>query len=125
MDICIICQKQRKGRRVLDDVVINCLRGLKRKLGIAANNELYVCEECVPEHRKRRASFEKTLVFYGAIGVIIILAVLLFSPRLGSLLVAVFFGLFVLALSLLHYVPAIEGAQGRKETKTGRKKRKQ
>ncbi len=122
MDICIICQKEKKGRVVLDDVVINSIRWLKQKLGIAAKNRLYVCEECVPEHKKRRASFEKTLVFYGAIGVIIILAVLLLSPKIGSLLVAIFFGLFVLALSLLHYVPAVEEIPERKETKKEKKK---
>src|SRR4030042_513235 len=63
--ICIICQQEKSGYAVRDDFFINLVRSIKRALGIAANNTLVVCEQCVPEHKKRRSGFEKTLLQYG------------------------------------------------------------
>jgi len=104
--VCIICQKEREGQRVRDDLFIRTVRSLKRRLGIATNNVLVVCRDCVPEHRQRRSAFERKLLQYGAFGAAIGLILLVLSRSLQGLAMGLLLGAFVASLALFQYHPS-------------------
>jgi predicted RND superfamily exporter protein len=121
---CIVCKKDRKGLEVYDDLMIRSIRRVKTALNMVQNNKLVVCTGCMGEHLKRRKTFEKWLVIYGAVGLSVMLIVLLMSPdKLKALLL----GLFLLALMVLlsvvtYYHPSLknypkEGGKGKRAGK--------
>ena len=76
-------------------------------------NELYVSENCLPEHLKRRRSFEKNMLFVSVIAGIIVVAILLSLVLSGkfnlwAIVSAIILGGLVLMLPLFKYVPAVE-----------------
>lgn len=115
--ICIVCEKepQENATKVCEDFVIRTIRGAKQKLGVAKNNELYVCGNCIPAYREKRKKFEKNLVFYAAAAVIIFVLINAFQVTTGIfsftllltsiLLAAVIAGLAV----LIYYTPSLGG----------------
>ncbi|MBD3210947.1 hypothetical protein GF318_06230 [Candidatus Micrarchaeota archaeon] len=116
MKICIATQKSVEGKRavkVKEDRIIKAIRAIKKALGIAQMNELYVSEEHLEEHLKRRRSFEKSILFASVVAgllVIAVLAALFLSGRfdLWAVVSALIVGTFVLALPLFKYAPAVE-----------------
>ncbi len=116
MRVCIVCEgnvEGKKASKVREDKIIAAIRSVKKKLGIAKMNELYVCSECQDKHSSRRKEFEK-LVLYATIfaGIILILLlgrmILLGSFDALAILFAFILGVFVLLLPLFKYVPAVE-----------------
>ena len=116
MKVCISCQENVAGKRavpVKEDRVIRTIRAIKKKLKIAQMNELYVSEKCLPEHLKRRRSFEKSLLFASVIAgliLVVVIVALLLSGRfnLWAIVSAFIIGGFVLLLPLFKYTPAVE-----------------
>jgi cation transport ATPase len=116
MKICISCQTAVEGKkaiRIKEDRIIRVIRAVKKAFGIAQMNELYVCEDDLKEHKKRRNSFEKSMLFASVLAgivVIMVLGALLLSGRLDPWPVfsAFVIGVFVLALPLFKYAPALE-----------------
>jgi hypothetical protein len=118
MKVCVSCQKDvenRRAARVREDRIIKGIRSLKSAFRIAQNNELYVCEDCLPKHMERRKSFEKTMlfasVFAGLMMLVIIVAPLLsgrFDP--WAVVSGVVVAIFILALPIFKYAPAVEGS---------------
>lgn len=116
--MCVSCQTDVSGRRALpvkEDRIIRAIRAVKKALGIAQMNELYVCEACLPKHNERRRSFEKTLLFASVLaGIMLILLILvpMLSGRfeawaiLSGFVVA---GFIVLVPIMFKYVPAVAG----------------
>lgn len=113
--ICIVCEKepQENASRVREDFVIRTIRGAKQRVGVAKNNELYVCENCLPVYREKRKKFEKNFVFYVAAAVIIFVLINAFQLTAGIfslmllltsiLLAAIIAGLAV----LIYYTPSL------------------
>ena len=109
--ICIICQQEKDGATVRDDIFINAVRSIKRTLGIATNNTLVVCNDCVPEHRKRRSGFEKTLLQYGIFGAVLGIILVVISRSLAGLMMALLMLAFMLALAVIHYHPTSDSKE--------------
>jgi hypothetical protein len=110
--VCIICEKEKHGERISDDIVISTIRAVKAKFGWAKNNTLVVCSDCMQEHKKKRATFERRIVWYGGLGVIFAALLMLVSFSLP----AIFGGLIIVAIlvftALLSYHPTlVAGAQ--------------
>jgi len=111
--VCIICSKEATGIAVADTQVIRAIRAIKRKFNMAANNRLLVCHGCMEEYKKRRNSFERKVMLYGAIGIgLIILSVAM--PLMGggqfsitSIFLVILLAIFLLALAFLSYIPAL------------------
>ncbi len=138
MKVCIYTQKDVTGKKAIpvkEDRVIRSIRFVKRIFGVAQNNELYVSEEHLDEHRKRRKSFEQSMLFasvFAGIVVLLVLFSLVFNQNydIWSILSAFIIGGFVLALPLFKYSPALDGNElktigeknGRRSTKKGRRK---
>ena len=120
MRVCIICEKEPQGKAyaVKDDAVVRTIRGVKQRLGIARNNELFVCESCLPVYREKRKKFEKNLVLYVAIGVVIFVLLNGFQIMSGrfnfvTFLASVLIALLVAALAVLNYAtPPLKGGAG-------------
>ncbi len=118
MKVCVTCQADVGGKRafpVREDRVIGAIRAAKRALGVAQNNQLFVCEACLPKHMERRRSFEKTLLFAAVLAGIMLLVIVI-SPLLYGRFeaAAIFSGIVVACLIvampvLFKYVPAVEG----------------
>ncbi len=106
--VCIECGKPGKGHAVLDDYVIDGIRWVKRKLNIEKKNALIVCEECFEKYEKRRKSFERSLIIYSGVGVLLGVLLLVINPSLGSLLSASILLLFLLILAHLKYAPKVK-----------------
>ncbi|MCD6549102.1 hypothetical protein J7K41_00090 [Candidatus Micrarchaeota archaeon] len=66
--ICIICEKEREGVPIKEDLVIRTIRRIKEKLGIAKGYKLVVCRECWEEYVKRRKSYERNMITWGLLG---------------------------------------------------------
>lgn len=109
--VCIICGKEKDGTPIKDDIVIRTIRKIKGALRLATNNTLVVCRECTDDYAKKRAKFEKTLVQYvvvAAILLVLILVLPLLSGKLfslESLIFGILIGIFIIALSLIGYMP--------------------
>jgi len=110
--VCIVCHKARTGERVYDDVFISTMRSLKRTLGLSTNNILVVCKDCVPVHRKRRSTFEKKVLQYGAFGLVLGAILLFISRSLQGLLMALLMVLFMAILAMITYHPASKVSKG-------------
>jgi energy-converting hydrogenase Eha subunit A len=116
MRICIYTQKSVEGQLavpVRDDRVIRTIRAVKKFFGIAQMNELYVSVPHLEEHKKRRRSFEKSLLFasvFAGLVIVVVLFSLVFSGRfdLWAIVSAFIIAGFVLALPLFKYSPALE-----------------
>ncbi len=116
MKICIYTQKSVEGKkaiRVKEDRIIRTIRAIKKVFGIAQMNELYVSEEHLEEHKKRRSSFEKGILFASVLAgliLVIVLFSLFLSGRfdLWAIVSAFIIGAFILALPLFKYSPALE-----------------
>jgi predicted RND superfamily exporter protein len=106
--ICIICKKERKGARVLDDIVISNIRKIKQKFGIAQNNILVVCDECMPAYKQKRATFEKYFVVWAGLAFLILIFHLLVSPTLTGIAFSILLIILFSALSLIRYSPRVE-----------------
>ncbi|MBI2079311.1 hypothetical protein HYT84_00980 [Candidatus Micrarchaeota archaeon] len=117
MKVCIICQKDETKTsmklKVKDDQLIRVIRTIKSSIGVAKNNELYVCDSDIQAYKERRKKFERDAVLFGAvsIGIILVMGGLpLLAGQfnlfiiLVSVLVAAFFFLFAV---LFKYVPAV------------------
>ena len=117
---CIVCAKNvQKGLAVEDDLVISSIRAVKRKLGIAKNNELVVCPDCVEAYRKKRGEYEKRLVQYVVIASVVLLVfVLLPIFTTGFSLWAAFLGVVfaagVMLLSVFSHCPRVLGLEPQK-----------
>lgn len=117
MRICIYTQKSVDGQLavpVRDDRIIKTIRAVKKFFGIAQMNELYVSAPHLEEHKKRRRSFEKSLLFasvFAGLIIVVVLFSLIFSGRFDLWAIASAFIIagFVLALPLFKYSPAIAG----------------
>ena len=116
MKICIYTQESIEGQkavRIKEDRIIRTIRTIKRAIGIARMNELYVSEPHLEEHRKRRKSFEKSMLFASVLaGLIVVVVVfsLLFAGNFDfwAIVSAFILGAFVLVLPLFKYSPALE-----------------
>ncbi|VVC04610.1 Uncharacterised protein [Candidatus Bilamarchaeum dharawalense] len=113
--VCIMCQANVDGKpgavAIREDRIITTIRTIKKKLGIAQMNQLYVCQTDLQKHSERRKSFEKSMmiatVLAGVILVIMILAIIL-SGRLDAWAIVSAFILagFVIILPVFKYTPA-------------------
>jgi hypothetical protein len=116
MKVCIACQKDMEGKKavpVKEDRIIKTIRAVKKAMGIAQMNELYVCEADIAEHLKRRRSFEKSLLFASVLAgliIVVVIVALLLSGRfdLWAIISALIIGGFILVLPLFKYSPAVE-----------------
>lgn len=127
--VCIVCSKEvAGGYKVEDDFVIRAIRKLKRYLGVARNNELYVCEGCVEEYRKKRSKYERELVTHAVLAsIVLIVMVVLPIFTSGFSLMAVALGLLlaaiIMAFSIFSHRPKIEDRHAeKKEGNTPQKK---
>ncbi len=115
--VCIICEKEPQGNaaRVREDPIISTIRSVKGFFHMARNNELYVCENCLPKHREKRKAFERSMVLWVAIGVIVFIAMNALQVISGvfnlfTFVSSVFLALVFAAFGLLNYSPAVDGA---------------
>ena len=117
LKVCIICNKDVTGKRavrVKDDFVIRTIRRVKQILGVAKNNELYVCEDDFEEYKKRRSSFEKSIMIFGAMAGLLIFGVVLLMIITGRFSISSIVSLLVLGILLLiftlvfRFTPAVE-----------------
>jgi|YelNatPaOPRAMG01_1025707.scaffolds.fasta_scaffold00721_43 uncharacterized membrane protein (DUF485 family) len=130
--VCIICGKEIEGKgayRVKDDIVIDSLRKIKRKLGVAKNNELFVCHEDYEKYKEKRKQFERNFTFASALAAVILLLLIIVPIFFGSLpsISGIFFGIvvgvFLILMALISYLPAVEEEMEVLEEKTKKKKR--
>lgn len=127
--VCIMCEKETPGgHAVQDDAVIRAIRAAKQRLGMARNNVLVVDDGCMDAYRKRRAKYEKDMVFRIAIAAIILLVFVLLpvfttgfsltAALLGLLLAAVFAG-----LSLFSHCPRLAQEPAAGKAAKGKKRK--
>ena len=118
MKVCVSCQKDVEGKsasRIREDRIIRGIRKVKRILGVAQNNELFVCSDCLSTHMERRKSFEKSMLFasvFAGLILIVLIAAFLLSGRLDlwAFISAFIVAGFILTLPIFKYTPAVEGA---------------
>jgi hypothetical protein len=131
-EICIVCQKEKKGSSIKEDFVINSIRNVKKFFKVSTGNKLVVCDECKDAAQKKRQSFEKTLLTYLGLGGIILLVMVVFSLMSGgdvgqiltSILILLILVALLAALSFLNYFPSYQGYEAAKKEKKEEKKAK-
>ncbi|VVB97969.1 Uncharacterised protein [uncultured archaeon] len=118
--VCIICEKEiQPGSdyyRVRDDAIIKAIRAVKQRLGVAKNNELCVDQGCLPKYRERRKKFEKNIIFYVALGVIVFVLINGLQLMAGAFsivafIASLFLAVLIAGLAILNYAtPPIDEA---------------
>ncbi len=114
--VCIICHEgiAEGGTPVKDDIIIRTIRNIKKRLRVAQNNTLVVCEKDLPEYQKRRKKFEKDIVVVAGISVFLFLILAglpLLSGRfnIGAFVSGLMVSVAVLAIGVVFkHVPALE-----------------
>ena len=119
--VCIICKKDlgsknvKEAKEISDDFVIRAIRKIKNTLKIASNNKLYICKEDLETHKKRRKSFEKSLVLSVVIALLVFFGLALLpvitsgTINLGSIALGLVIALLLILLcGFLKYVPAVK-----------------
>lgn len=134
MKVCIYTQESVEGKKAIpvkEDRIIQVIRDIKKVFGIAQMNELYVSEDHVKEHAKRRKSFERSMLFVSVFaGLIVILALfsMVYSGRIDAwaIMSAFVIAAFLLVLPLFKYSPALQWEEpkliGKKPAKKAKKK---
>lgn len=108
--VCIICGNAREGLEVREDFVLSAMRWFKRNI---TRNEkgyrLVVCKECFLKYRKQRSSFERRRMLYVGLGLVFTITILAVSGGrfLGALAYGAGLTLFLYALALAGYIPAL------------------
>ncbi len=114
---CIICQQDvvtSKSAKVKDDFVIRAIRKIKSTLRISQGNELYVCEKDLITHREKRKKFERSVVIWSTIALLLAVIIVGLPLLTGRLTVEIFasaiaIGVLMVALvTLFEYTPAVE-----------------
>lgn len=101
--------------RIREDRIIRGIRKVKKLLNIAQNNELFVCQACLPKHMERRKSFERSMLFasvFAGLILVVLVAALILSGRFDAwaFVSAIIVGCFILALPIFRYAPGVEGS---------------
>jgi len=118
--MCIVSRKEvppGEGTPIKEDGIIRSIRKIKARLGILQNNELVVSDECLEEYKKKRSKFEKMAVIHTTVAAVFVILLVVGPLLIGAAfnIVSVFFalvlGVMIVALALLGYVPALEGAE--------------
>jgi fatty acid desaturase len=131
---CIICQQDIAGGRaapVKNDLIIETIRKLKKMLGVAQGNELYVCENDFKSHAEKRKKFERNVVIFSTVALLIVLIMIGLPLLAGHFDVVTFLSsiaigaIIVLLVILFEYTPAtgeLEEIKREVETSTETKK---
>ena len=113
--VCIICTKEPQGSayKIRDDAVIKAIRSIKQKLGVAKNNELYVCPDCLEKYLAKRKDFEKNMVFTVAIAAAVFLltnGIQIFYGRFnfGIFFISIGLAALILGLVVMGWTPRME-----------------
>ncbi len=112
--VCVVDGKEvKKGYRIKEDFVIRTIRSIKKSLGIAKNNKLFVCEEHKELLIKKRKNYERIAIIISvSLAALFIFAV--FLPLIEGRLTVFSFISFLLITVLmfgmlfLSHVPRIE-----------------
>ena len=131
-EVCIVCQKEKKGAAIVEDFVIKGLRKIKQSLKASTGYKLVVCEDCKEVAKKKRQNFERTLLTYMGLGGIVLLAIIITAVMSGgsilsiiqSIIVLIFLIVLLAALSLLNYFPSFKGYKAKEIKKTEKGKAK-
>jgi len=122
---CIICTKENvEGSSVVEDKVIEVLRKIKGKFGAVKGYKLMVCDDCLEKYEKRRKTFERNIIIYGGIGIVIALFLLIFNFSIGSLLAGIILFLVLMIMAMMGYTPRIEKKEVKEDGKKSRRKKK-
>ncbi len=106
---CIICGEAKEGLPVKGDYIITAIRWVNRNIFHKYRNyRLVVCKDCYLKYSKQRDKYMRKQITYVIIGVLFTLA-LFFSSHSNpmSLLYGFAVIIFMYALSLTNYVPAL------------------
>jgi hypothetical protein len=106
--VCVVCGKEKKGVRVEEDPVIETIRSIKERLNISTKNTLVVCKECLPKAEEKRKRFERSVMTWGILAVLVAVLLLLISFSIQSFLLSIITALAFMLLSLLSYFPKVE-----------------
>ncbi|MEM4194852.1 MAG: hypothetical protein QXY05_00935 [Candidatus Anstonellales archaeon] len=130
--VCIICGNEIKGKdayRVKEDIVIESIRKIKKKLNMAKNNELFVCREDYEKYKEKRKQFERNFTFASALAAAILLLLIIVPiffgslPSIANILFGIVVGIFLIFMALISYLPALEEEVERIEGEQKKKKR--
>jgi uncharacterized protein YacL len=127
---CIICGEEvKKGSEVVEDKIIEIIRKIKGKFGAVKGYKLLVCENCIEKYEKRRKRFERNVIIYGGLGVVMALFLIVFNFSFASILTGIFLILVMILLALMGYQPRIKKKEEvkkneRKKTTTKRRSKK-
>lgn len=124
---CIMCGKEKNGLGVRDDFVINSIRWVKRNVTKNSREyKLVVCKECFLNYKKKRESYERKMMIYGALGVIFLAALVVATGgRLGAIGIGLVIVFFLMLLAQFSYVPAVKmPGDSERKPKTAQRRRK-
>jgi hypothetical protein len=106
--VCVVCRNEKKGMKIQDDPYLETIRKIKRKLGIAQENILVVCKDCLPKAEEKRRRFERTIMTWGVLATFIFVIFIVLSPTLQSFLLGIITAFFFMLFALSSYFPKVE-----------------
>ncbi len=117
--ICIVCKKEKKGSRVENDLYLDTIRKIKNRLGIARNNTLVVCKDCLPKAEEKRKRFERTLMTWTILAILLFIMLVVMSQTLQAIFYGLALAVVFILFSLILYFPRVEEHGGKKRGSVG------
>jgi len=103
---CIMCTEEIKkgeGNEVVEDKIIEIIRKVKNKLGVAKGYKLVVCDKCLEDYEKKRKRFERNTILYLGLGIVIIILLMILNFSIGSFIGGILIFLILLLFSIFSY----------------------
>lgn len=115
--ICVVCRQEKDGSPIQDDPYILLVRSLKGRLGMATGNRLVVCEADLPKYGEKRKRFERYIMWFGFLAILLVLMFLFSSPSIFGIPYLLLGVLLVMVIPLLTYFPGIREEKAEPEKK--------
>ena len=127
--VCLISKKEvEEGYPIVEDQVVRTIRKIKKRFGLLQNNEIVVSPEHLETYKKKREAFERNLVLYSAIAIIVVVVfsvlpiVLSGTFNFMAVLYSFLLGLMIVLFALMGYVPQVDTGGIRKPARKGARK---
>ncbi|MCK4319617.1 hypothetical protein KAW38_03540 [Candidatus Micrarchaeota archaeon] len=133
--VCLISKKEvKEGYPIIEDPVVQTIRKIKKRFGLLQNNEIVVSPEHLETYKKKREAFERNLVIYSAVAIIVVVVfstlpiILSGTFNFMAVLYSFLLGIMIVLFALMGYLPQVDTGKvikpaGKEARKPAKKKR--
>jgi hypothetical protein len=105
--LCSLCKNLKEATPLeMDDPIFSAYIAIMHATKLSKHaGPLGVCRECMPMYGKMQENYNKKIVFYGALGAVVVIVYFYFT---NNIIASVLIGAFVFSLALPQYCPPLK-----------------